>query len=77
MIDLKLAKQAPKTSQSRDALGAISVAPGDQIQRIGGSFQGRFASFRSSPIRPYWKGVHTVMRKMMHRNTHHFEQITP
>ena len=39
-LELKLAKWALKTPQRRDAVRAIFVALGDQIQRIGGSFQG-------------------------------------
>ena len=30
-LDLKLAKQAPKTPESRDAPGAVVVAPGNHI----------------------------------------------
>ena len=37
-LDLKLAKRARKITQSRDFPGAIFVALGDQIWRIGGSF---------------------------------------
>ena len=37
-LDLKLVNRAPKTAQSRDSPGAIFVALGDQIQRIGGFF---------------------------------------
>ena len=52
-LDLKLANSAPKTAQSWESPGAIFIAPGNQIQRIGSLSRARFTSFRSSPVGLY------------------------
>ena len=59
-LELKPAKRAPRTPQSRDALTATYVAPINQFKGSETPVRAHFISFQSNPMDLYSTRVHTL-----------------